>query len=67
MRGEHCAHAILKCSAQLHAWHHDHPFASPHDTFHRGVERGIFPLDWAGDGAMTGEFGEAVRDGLAEG
>jgi putative transposase len=26
---------------------------------HRDVERGIFPLDWAGDVAVTGEFGEA--------
>jgi hypothetical protein len=41
--------------------------ASLHSSFHRNVERGIFPLDWAGDGAITGDFGEAVRDGLAEG
>jgi REP-associated tyrosine transposase len=32
----------------------------PHSSFHRDVERGIFPLDWAGDVAAPGEFGEAV-------
>jgi putative transposase len=30
----------------------------PHSSFHRDVERGIFPLDWAGDVAADGEFGE---------
>jgi len=25
----------------------------------RDVERGIFPPDWVGDVAVTGEFGEA--------
>jgi putative transposase len=30
----------------------------PHSSFHRDVERGIFPLDWAGDAAPDGEFGE---------
>jgi hypothetical protein len=29
-------------------------------SFHRDVERGIFPLDWAGDVASHGEFGEAL-------
>jgi putative transposase len=32
----------------------------PHSSFHRDVERGIFPLDWAGDVSVTGEFGEAL-------
>jgi putative transposase len=32
----------------------------PHSSFHRDVPRGIFPLDWAGDVAAPGEFGEAV-------
>jgi putative transposase len=32
----------------------------PHSSFHRDVARGIFPLDWAGDVAAPGEFGEAV-------
>jgi len=31
----------------------------PHSSFHRDVKRGIFPLDWAGDSAVSGEFGEA--------
>ena len=31
----------------------------PHSSFHRDVERGIFPIDWAGDLAVPGEFGEA--------
>jgi putative transposase len=31
----------------------------PHSSFHRDVERGIVPIDWAGDVAVTGEFGEA--------
>ena len=35
----------------------------PHSSFHRDVERGIFPLDWAGDIAAPGEFGEAVSGG----
>jgi len=32
----------------------------PHSSFQRDVERGIFPLDWAGDVRADGEFGEAV-------
>ena len=32
----------------------------PHSSFHRDVERGLFPLDWAGDVAAGGEFGEAL-------
>ncbi len=32
----------------------------PHSSFHRDVERGIFPQDWAGDAALSGEFGEAL-------
>ena len=32
----------------------------PHSSFHRDVERGIFPLDWAGDVDGAGEFGEAL-------
>jgi putative transposase len=32
----------------------------PHSSFHRDVERGIFPLDWAGDIAANGGFGEAL-------
>ncbi len=31
----------------------------PHSSFHRDMRRGIFPDDWAGDAALTGEFGEA--------
>jgi putative transposase len=31
----------------------------PHSSFHRDVKQGIFPLDWAGDVAAVGEFGEA--------
>ena len=32
----------------------------PHSSFCRDVERGIFPLDWAGDVRAGGEFGEAL-------
>jgi putative transposase len=32
----------------------------PHSSFHRDVERGIFPLDCAGDVRAEGEFGEAL-------
>jgi putative transposase len=32
----------------------------PHSSFHRDVERGIFPPDWAGDVTAPGEFGEAM-------
>ena len=31
----------------------------PHSSFGRDVERGIFPLDWAGGVRAEGEFGEA--------
>jgi putative transposase len=31
-----------------------------HSSFHRDVERGIIPIDWAGDVAAPGEFGEAL-------
>jgi putative transposase len=30
----------------------------PHSSFHRDVERGLFPIDWAGDVDAPGEFGE---------
>jgi len=30
----------------------------PHSSFHRDVQRGLFPMDWAGDGGAPGEFGE---------
>jgi REP-associated tyrosine transposase len=30
----------------------------PHSSFHRDVRAGIFPEDWAGDIATTGDFGE---------
>ena len=30
----------------------------PHSSFHRDVRQGIFPLDWAGDADVAGEFGE---------
>jgi putative transposase len=30
----------------------------PHSSFHRDVSGGLFPLDWAGDMDMIGEFGE---------
>lgn len=33
----------------------------PHSTFHRYVERGVYPDDWAGDGFdMEHDFGERV-------
>jgi putative transposase len=32
----------------------------PHSSFHRDVKRGLFPLDWAGDLAAEGAFGEAL-------
>jgi putative transposase len=32
----------------------------PHSSFHRDVERGIFPIDWAGDVAAVGGSGEAL-------
>jgi putative transposase len=32
----------------------------PNSSFHRDVECGIFPLDWAGDVAADGEFGESL-------
>ncbi|HUL89792.1 MAG TPA: hypothetical protein VLU23_16640 [Pseudolabrys sp.] len=31
----------------------------PHSSFHRDVRAKIFPIDWAGDMRMRGEFGEA--------
>ncbi|HMK79493.1 MAG TPA: transposase [Xanthobacteraceae bacterium] len=31
----------------------------PHSSFHRDVQRGILPIDWAGDVNAVGEFGEA--------
>lgn len=30
----------------------------PHSSFHRDVERGLVPIDWAGDVNMPGEFGD---------
>jgi putative transposase len=30
----------------------------PHSSFHRDVRAGIFPEDWAGEIATTGDFGE---------
>ncbi|CCD91263.1 conserved hypothetical protein [Bradyrhizobium sp. ORS 375] len=30
----------------------------PHSSFHRDVRTGLFPSDWAGDAAVSGEFGE---------
>ena len=30
----------------------------PHSSFHRDVDGGIFPIDWAGDVNDRGEFGE---------
>jgi putative transposase len=32
----------------------------PHSTFHRYVERGVYPWDWAGGPEVDGEFGEHV-------
>jgi len=32
----------------------------PHSSFHRDVQRGLFPPDWAGDVSFDGAFGEAV-------
>ena len=30
----------------------------PYSSFHRDVEAGIFPLDWAGEAEPSGQFGE---------
>ena len=30
----------------------------PHSSFHRDVQRGLFPIDWAGDAEFDGLFGE---------
>jgi putative transposase len=30
----------------------------PHSSFHRDVSRGLFPVDWAGEVEVKGEFGE---------
>ncbi len=30
----------------------------PHSSFHKCVERGIYPMDWACETAIVGEFGE---------
>ncbi|MCP3408963.1 transposase [Bradyrhizobium sp. CCGB01] len=30
----------------------------PHSSFHRDVQAGLFPGDWAGDSSADGEFGE---------
>ncbi|MGY3144328.1 hypothetical protein ACVWYQ_001327 [Bradyrhizobium sp. USDA 3397] len=30
----------------------------PHSSFHRDVEAGLFPADWAGDSNADGNFGE---------
>jgi putative transposase len=30
----------------------------PYSSFHRYVEQGVYPQDWAGDRDITGEFGE---------
>jgi putative transposase len=30
----------------------------PHSSFHRDVRHGLFPLDWAGEVAPSGAFGE---------
>ena len=30
----------------------------PHSSFYRDVRRGLFPLDWAGEFEVGGEFGE---------
>jgi hypothetical protein len=35
----------------------------PYSSFRRDVGRGIFPIDWAGDVAAAGEFGEASEAG----
>ena len=32
----------------------------PYSSFHRDVRAGIFPLDWAGEIEVVGEFGERV-------
>jgi putative transposase len=40
----------LGLGPRVHAW--------PHSTAHRDVARVFFPLDWAGDPAPDGEFGE---------
>jgi putative transposase len=30
----------------------------PHSSFHRDVQVGLFPENWAGDVAVAGSFGE---------
>ena len=35
-----------------------HPADWPYSSFHRDVRAGIFPLDWAGEIEVVGEFGE---------
>ena len=32
----------------------------PHSSFHRDVEAGLFPADWAGSVGQFGEFGEGT-------
>ena len=32
----------------------------PYSSFHRAVRAGVFPLDWAGDSAISGTFGERL-------
>jgi putative transposase len=34
----------------------------PHSSFHRDVRAGVFPIDWAGDASMSGDFGERCAD-----
>jgi putative transposase len=33
----------------------------PHSSFHRDVQAGIFPIDWAGEVDATGDFGERAE------
>ena len=32
----------------------------PHSSFHRDVKAGVFPLDWAGEAELAGQFGERL-------
>jgi len=41
-----------------------HPAHWPYSSFHRSAAMGLYPADWAGDGAvMLSEAGEAWNDG----
>jgi putative transposase len=51
-RGEYCYFNPIKHGHARRAqdW--------PHSSFHRDVRHGLFPLDWAGEVAPSGAYGE---------